>query len=768
MGVNIDKKYIYKIDNKINDNDTLMLNETIFHNANGYIGIRSNYEEGYTETFDSIRGSYINGFYDIAEMKQAEKLYGMAEEKQTMLNVADTQGILLTLEDETFSMFEGKVLESTRYLDMEAGITVRTVKWESPKGKQIELEIKRMTSFTRLPLFTIEYKVKSINYSGLVKLTSIHKGDVKNYCNPNDPRVAGESFNHLIPVKQEVKNLSTDDVISLLTTKTTKSNLTVCTAVVNHLSKEAKKEVKELEHEIDTELFTEIKEDEIITLEKYSVFCDSIRYEDCQIAAKEEMEQHITASLPKLYEEQKDYLNEFWSQSSLEIDGDEELSLAVRYNLYQLIQSVGKDEHSNIAAKGLSGEGYEGHFFWDTEMYMQPFFTLTNPDIAKNLIAYRYSILDAARDNAALLGHKKGALYPWRTIMGKECSGYFPSGSAQYHINGDIAYSIIAYYLTTKDMEFIAKKGAEILFETARLWMDTGNFYKGTFRINGVTGPDEYTCIVNNNYYTNASAKYNLYWAVKFYYLLEQEGKLEQIKTKINISKEEILEFQKAEEAMFLPYDEDLKINPQDDSFLEKEVWDIKNTPKEKFPLLLHYHPLYLYRHQVCKQADTVLAHFIFEDYQDFSTIKNSFLYYENVTTHDSSLSTCIYSIVASKLGLSDKAYDYFGDSAKLDLFNTHKNTKDGIHTANMGGNYMAIVYGFGGLRLKESGIYFAPSLPKEWNGYRFKIHYENSAIEVEVTKDEVIFHHHGAEEKTIHVYGEEYKLKTKLSIPLK
>lgn len=767
MGINMGKKFIYKVDNRNNDNDTLMLNETIFHNANGYIGIRSNYEEGYTEAFDSIRGSYINGFYDIAEMKQAEKLYGMAEEKQTMLNVADTQGILLTLEDETFSMFEGNVLESTRYLDMEAGVTVRTVKWESPKGKQIELEIKRMTSFTRLPLFTIEYKVKSINYSGFVKINSIHKGDVKNYCNPNDPRVAGESFNHLIPVKQAIKDITSDDVVSLLTTKTTKSNLTVCTAVVNHLSKEAKREVRELNHQIDIELLAEIKENETITLEKYSVFCDSIRYEDCEKAAKKEMEQDFNASLAKLYEEQKDYLTDFWNQSSLEIDGDEQLNLAVCYNLYQLIQSVGKDEHSNIAAKGLSGEGYEGHFFWDTEMYMQPFFTLTNPNIAKNLIAYRYSILDEARDNAKLLGHKKGALYPWRTIMGKECSGYFPSGSAQYHINGDIAYSIIAYYLTTKDIDFIAEKGAEILFETARLWMDTGNFYKDTFRINGVTGPDEYTCIVNNNYYTNASAKYNLYWAVKFYYLLEQEGKLEHLKSKLNISKEEILEFQKAEEAMFLPYDEDLKINPQDDSFLQKEVWDIENTPKEKFPLLLHYHPLCLYRYQVCKQADTVLAHFIFEDYQDISTIKNSFLYYEKVTTHDSSLSTCIYSIVASKLGLTEKAYDYFGDSAKLDLFNTHKNTKDGIHTANMGGNYMAIVYGFGGLRLKENGIYFAPTLPKEWNGYRFKIHYEDSAIEVEVTNKEVIFHHHGTQEKTIYVYGEQYKLKTDLSIPL-
>lgn len=764
----MDKNFIYKVDNTNNENDALILNETIFHNANGYIGIRSNYEEGYKESMDSIRGSYINGFYDIAEMKQAEKLYGMAEEKQTILNVADTQGILLTLDDETFSTFEGKVLNSTRYLDMKAGITVRMVTWESPKGKQVELVIKRMTSFTRLPLFTIEYSVKSINFNGTVKLESIHNGDVKNYCNPNDPRVAGESFQHLIPVRQEIKEWKENDTLTILTTKTAKSNLTVSTAVVNHLSKEAKQEVKKENHQVRITMLTDLKENETITLEKYSVFCDSIRFENCELETEEEMKRDTNVSLSDLYKEQKEYLEEFWNQSSLEIDGDEELDLAVRYNLYQLVQSVGKDEHSNIAAKGLSGEGYEGHFFWDTEMYMQPFFILTNPKIAKNLISYRYSILDAARENAKLLGHKQGALYPWRTIMGKECSGYFPAGTAQYHINGDIAYSIVAYYLATRDLDFIAEQGAEIIFETARLWIDTGNYYKGSFRINGVTGPDEYTCIVNNNYYTNASAKYNLYWAVKFYYLLEQEKKLQPICSRLHLRKDEIAEFQKAEEAMYLPYDDDLKINPQDDSFLQKPIWDIEHTPKEKFPLLLHYHPLCLYRYQVCKQADTVLAHFIFEDYQSIDTIKNSFLYYEKVTTHDSSLSTCIYSIVASKLGLAEQAYDYFGDSAKLDLFNTHKNTKDGIHTANMGGNYMAIVYGFGGLRLKENGIYFAPSLPKQWNGYRFKIHYENSAVEVEVTKNEVIFHHHGEKQLIIHVYGEEYHIKSELSIPIK
>ena len=374
---------------------------------------------------------------------------------------------------------------------------------------------------------------------------------------------------------------------------------------------------------------------------------------------------------------------------------------------------------------------------------------------------------DETRENAKILGHKKGALYPWRTIMGKECSGYFPSGSAQYHINGDIAYSTIAYYLATKDLDFIAQKGAEIVFETARLWMDTGNYYHGQFHINDVTGPDEYTCIVNNNYFTNASAQYNLHWAVRFYQLLKEAGKTQAIE-KIGLTEEEVAAFEKAEKNMYLPYDEELGINPQDDSFLQKEVWDFENTPKDHYPLLLHYHPLYIYRYQVCKQADTVLAHFVYEDAQDIETIRKSFAYYEKVTTHDSSLSTCIYSIVASKLGLEDKAYAYFGDSAKLDLFNLHHNTKDGIHTANMGGNYMAIVYGFGGLRLKESGLYFAPSLPKQWTGYKFKIMYEGSQIQVEVGSDSSVFTLVNGDAKTIHVYDEAYELENTLTIPRK
>lgn len=755
-----EKQLVYEINDLNMNNNELVLNETIFHNANGYIGIRSNFEEGYPEGYDSIRGSYINGFYDIAEMKQAEKLYGMVEEKQTMLNVVDSQNIELMIDGEKFNMFQGEVLESKRWLDMKHGYTGRKIMWRAPSGKEVKIVIKRMTSFDQLSLFTIDYEVTALNFNGEIQFASSHISEVMNYANPNDPRVAGESFKHLFAKEAKIEGGA-----SYLTANTSNSGLTVCTGVKNVLLKKGTIDINIEKYRADSIISTSITKNETVGLIKYTVFSDSIRYKDCEKQIVKEMKRAISVPLSQLYEKQTTYLDNYWDNCSLEIDGDVELSLAVNYNMFQLIQSVGKDKYSNIAAKGLSGEGYEGHYFWDTEMYIQPFFTLVEPEISRNLIEYRYTILDGARENAVTLGHKKGALYPWRTIMGKECSGYFPSGSAQYHINGDISYAIIAYYLATKDLDFISSKGAEIIFETARLWMDTGNFYEGQFHINEVTGPDEYTCMVNNNYFTNVSAQYNLRWAVKFYKLLKKGGKLTSIINKIKLTENEIEEFETAADCMYLPYDDKLKINPQDDSFLKKTVWDIENTPKDKFPLLLHYHPLYIYRHQVCKQADTVLAHFVFEDAQSMETIYNSFEYYEKVTTHDSSLSTCIFSIVASKLRLEDKAYQYFGDSAKLDLFNTHKNTKDGIHTANMGGNYMAIVYGFAGLRLKEKGLHFAPILPKQWKGYQFKIKYEDSRIKVEVKDKYCQFSLISGSKKQIFIYGKEYELKDSIII---
>lgn len=732
------------------------LNETMFHNANGYIGIRGCLEEGVPAGVDTMRGMYINGFYDIVPMKQAENLCNFVEEKQTMLNVADTQTIYLYIGDEKFAMTEGEVLKQKRTLDMDAGITLREVIWRSPKGKEVSILIKRMASFEQLSLFTIEYQVTPLNFEGEITWESAHISDVSNYANPNDPRLAAESEKYL---NSELVLAESGKSMSL--SQTIKSELNMCTVVVHRVNGETTRENTRQDGTTAIYQVTVMaSKDEAVTLEKYTVFADSIRDDNPPQQAQEQMQIAWDKGIDYFYQKQRQYLEHFWHQSEMEIVGDAAMNQAVSFNMYQLLQSAAKDSNCNIAAKGLSGEGYEGHYFWDTEMFMIPFFTLTNPELAKMLLSYRYDSLDAARRNAKLLGHEKGALYPWRTITGEECSGYYPSGTAQYHIDGDIAYAVVQYYLTTGDYEFLKEKGAELLIETARLWLDVGNYSDGRFVINDVTGPDEYTCMVNNNYYTNCCAKYNLKWAAVAYELLNDKSELAPLAKKIGLTEDEIIQMKQAASVMYLPYDEKQQINPQDDSFLSKPVWNLAETPADKFPLLLHYHPLHLYRHQVCKQADTILAYFLFADEQSEEVMKRSYEYYEKITTHDSSLSTCVFSIVASRLGMEEKAYDYFGDSAKLDLENTHNNTKDGIHTANMGGCYMAIVNGFAGLHINQAGVALAPFLPHAWESYRFKFRYQGNLIQVTVTGKQVTVRLEEGAQLEVSIYGKTYLMQ--------
>jgi len=721
---------VYRIENFPITPAAIQVQETLFHNANGYLGVRGTLEEGVPAGTDTMRGTYINGFYDIVPMKQAEKLYGLVEDKESMLNAADAQTIRFTLEGERFSMAEGRVLEIERALDMDAGTTLRRVVWRSSGGREAEFRFVRMASFDWPSLFTIDCAVTPLNFSGKIEIESTHCALVRNYSSPDDPRL-GEGGCYLHPDGQVI-----DGDMSFLAARTGTSGLALCSGVAHDLSLPADARIAydEARHEAAFRFSLRLEQGQTLRLTKYAVFCDSIRESDPLEASRREMARS-RGRIDEVYRAQREYLARFWESAEVSISGNDGDDRSMQFNLYQLLQAAGRDGKCSIAAKGLSGEGYEGHYFWDTEMYMMPFFTLAMPNLARKLLGYRYAILDKARENARILGHKKGALYPWRTIAGRECGGYFPSGTAQYHIDGDIAYAVAAYYLATGDLDYLKAQGAEILLETARLWIDVGCWYKGNFRINDVTGPDEYTCIVNNNYYTNACAHYNLRWAVKAAEILKTEGAFDAWAARLNVAAGELEGFTKAADAMFLPYDEGVGINPQDDSFLQKPVWDLAATPAENHPLLMHYHPLHLYRYQVCKQADTVLAYCLFDGIESPEVMRRSFEYYEKITTHDSSLSNCIFSIAACRLGLKDKALSYFGDSLGLDLLNTHHNTKDGVHTANMGGCYMAVVQGFAGLRIGEDGPSLDPFLPEKWTGYRFRFQYRGSRLQFAMDK---------------------------------
>ena len=719
------------------DNENLLINESLLSLGNGYLGVRGNFEEAYEEGDKSIRGTYINAFYDETEIAYGERLYGFPEKQQKVLNVIDAQTVLIHLDDERFSLFEGEVLSFERNLHMDRGYAERIVHWISPNGKEVKIHFRRLVSFVRKELFAIDIRIEPVTPVNEIKIVSTINGDVTNFVDTSDPRVASGHARRL-----HVTEARHEDGIAIVKDTTYETKLDV--ACVSSSSIQAENwEVTGLPSELTLEETYLCSGSEPVQFTKYAIYTDTIRHgEEVIDRGLELLKQVQEKSFEELLAEQKQYMDSFWKVSDIVIEGDHRVQEGIRFNLYQLLQSVGKDPASNIAAKGLSGEGYEGHYFWDTEIYIFPVFLMTHPEIAKNLLLHRYSILEHAKERAKEMGHEKGALFPWRTIAGTESSSFFPAGTAQYHISADIAYSYVQYYLATRDEEFMKQYGAEVLFETARLWEDTGHLHNGKFRIDDVTGPDEYTCIVNNNYYTNVMAKHNLLWAVKMYWLLndtDSDG-LRQLTSRLELTETEVKNWQIAGESMYLPYDETLGINAQDDSFLQKAKWDLKNTPSDKFPLLLNYHPLTLYRYQVLKQADTVLAHFLLEDEQEFETIRNSYDYYEDITTHDSSLSSCVYSIMASKLGYTEKAYSYFNETARLDLDNTHGNTKDGLHMANMGGTWLGIVYGFAGLRLKESGLAFSPVLPAEWNLLEFQLRFQGRILNFQKTREFTVY----------------------------
>ncbi|MEQ6388437.1 glycosyl hydrolase family 65 protein [Bacillaceae bacterium S4-13-58] len=750
----------------------LLTEESLYFLGNGYLGIRGNFEETYGPSYDSIRGTYINAFHDIIDIPYGEKLKAFPDTQQKMLNVIDAQTIQFYFgnEKELYTITDGEIISYERKLQMDQAISERMVHWKSPEGKEVEFHFERLVSFIHRELFVIKVTVTPLNFDGEITIVSTVNGNVTNYTNPNDPRVGAGHAKRLHTIDGGVYSNKGYIVAEAEVSK-------LRTACVAHHRFSIPDIQEKMKHEAGEVSFTykmEGKKGQAIQFTKWNVYTDTLRHGEQLL----ERAQQITNNLEDVsYEElksaQKTYMNGFWERSDVEIKGDTDLQKGIRFNLFHLLQSAGRDKYSNIAAKGLSGEGYEGHYFWDTEIYMFPVFLMTNPELARQLLIYRYSILNGARKRAKEMGHNQGALFPWRTINGDECSSFFPAGSAQYHISADIAYSYIQYFQATHDEEFMKDFGTELLIETARLWIDVGHFRRdGRFAIEDVTGPDEYTCIVNNNYYTNAMAKHNLKWAAKLFHLMKKwdPKKFEELSRRLDVKENEVSEWERASDQMYLGYDEELKINPQDDTFLEKEQWDLENTPKEHFPLLLHYHPLTLYRYQVCKQADTVLAHFLLEDEQELETIENSYDYYEKITTHDSSLSSCVFSIMASKLRKKEKAYHYFSETSLMDLENTHGNTKDGLHMANMGGTWMAIVFGFAGLRIKEDGLHLAPWIPESWAGYSFHIQYKFQNIHVQVESKNLTFTLLEGAEVPMHVYDESCIIKPQqpLSIPVK
>ncbi|PZE21844.1 beta-phosphoglucomutase [Paenibacillus xerothermodurans] len=718
-----------------------MRNEAVFAVGNGYIGMRGNFEEEYRgPEGTSISGTYLNGFYDSEPIHYPEDAYGYARNTQTMLNVTDTKIIDVLLDGERFNLFTGKILNYRRELHIKRGHLTREVEWESPTGKRISIKVRRIVCLQRKHVAAIHYEVTPVNFDGHVTFESMINGEVTNLGGKDDPRLGAAFAEQALRTEE----LDAQGTRAWIRHKTKNTGFTLVAAIDHDvLSWEPYNlSVTTEAQKVKMSFQVPAKQGHTVALTKFITYHTSrdIPVKEIMRRANDDMDEAKRTGFPNLETEQQEFLDRFWHRADVQIEGDPALQQGIRFNAFQLLQSAGRDAKTNIGAKGLTGEGYEGHYFWDTEIYVLPFFTYTNPEIGRGLLEYRYSILDKARDRAREMS-QNGALYAWRTINGEETSAYYPAGTAQVHINADIIYAVQRYVNATGDEQFLLEKGAEMAFETARFWVDFGYFNprrNGLFCIDAVTGPDEYTAIVSNNAYTNLMAQENLAFAYNTAIRMQEHfpEQFRLLSQRIDLGVDEIEQWKLAADRMYVPYDEELGITEQHEGFLDKEKWDFANTPKENYPLLLHYHPLVIYRHQVLKQADVVLALFLQSDHFTLAEKIRNYRYYEAITTHDSSLSPCIHSIVAAEIGLVEQAYDYFHQTARMDLDDINQNVKDGLHTAAMAGAWLSIVHGFGGMRDFGGELHFDPVLPEQWTGCGFRISYKGRLIDIHISRD--------------------------------
>jgi alpha,alpha-trehalose phosphorylase len=729
--------------------DALAETESVFALSNGHVGLRGNLDEG--EPF-GLPGTYLGGFYEVRPLPYAEAGYGYPEDGQTVVNVTNGKIIRLLVEDEPFDLRYGTLLRHERYLDFRAGTLRRVVEWVSPTGRTIRVTSSRLVSFTQRAVVAIEYVVEPLDEAFPVVVQSQLVANESGPDASEDPRAAAALSAALVAEEADAR-----DYRAILVHRTRSSGLRMA-AVMDHVvdgpeGTEARMEA--FEHLARFQVTADIAPGQPLRIEKLVAYGWSAQRSlpalRDQVAAASAGARHV--GWRGLCDQQQAYLDDFWARSDVEIEGDAELQQAVRFALFHTLQAGARGEQRAIAAKGLTGPGYDGHTFWDTEMYVLPVLTYTAPHAAADALRWRQQTLELARERAHTLG-LRGAAFPWRTIHGEECSSYWPAGTAAFHINADIADAVTRYLAATDDEDFERDTGLDLLVHTARLWRSLGHHDPaGHFRIDGVTGPDEYSAICDNNVYTNLMAQRNLRAAA--YVAERHRPEAEQL----GVDEEEVAGWRDAARAMVVVYDETLKIHPQAERFTSHQRWDFNSTRPDQYPLLLHFPYFDLYRKQVVKQADLVLALFICGNaFTDEEKLRD-FDYYEPLTVRDSSLSACTQAVVAAEVGHMDLAYDYFAEAALMDLDDLEHNTADGIHIASVAGTWIAAVAGFGGMRDHMGQLSFRPRLPAALTALKFRIMFKGRGVLVEVNHDHARYSIMDSQTLEIEHYGERVEL---------
>ncbi|MFI7641735.1 glycoside hydrolase family 65 protein [Nonomuraea sp. NPDC049400] len=707
------------------DLDVLAQTESVFALSNGHLGLRGNLEEG--EPYGEP-GTYLGGFYEVRPLPYAETAYGYPESGQTVVNVTNGKVIRLLVDDEPFDVRYGTLHEHERVLDLRAGTLTRRVLWSSPTGGRVRLTSTRLVSFTHRAVAAIRYEVEAVDQPRHVVVQSeLVANETRQYVG-GDPREAAPLESPLVLEE----NMPAKDGVAVMVHHTRASGLRVGAAMCHEIDgpDDTRIEAQGGGDVSRVTVATRLSPGRPLRLVKFFSYGWSAR------RSRPAMHDQVVAALAAarlvgwdgLCADQRQFLDRFWEGADVEVEGDAEVQQAVRFGMFHLLQSAARLEDRPIPAKGLTGSGYDGHAFWDTEIFVLPVLTYTYPRAVADALSWRKSTAPTAEARATQLG-LAGTAFPWRTINGEECSGYWPAGTAAFHVNADIAHAVAQYVDATGDTAFERDTALPLLSGTARLWCALGHHdADGRYRIDGVTGPDEYSAVADNNVYTNLMAQRNLREAA------EVAARHPDRAARLAVTEEEITRWRDAASAMSVPYDERLGVHPQSEGFTRHGLWNFAATKPDQYPLLLHFPYFDLYRRQVVKQADLVLALHLRGDAFTPEQKARDFAYYEALTVRDSSLSACTQAVIAAEVGQLELADRYLGEAAMMDLADLERNTVDGLHMASLAGVWISLVAGFGGMRAGQGRMRFAPRLPPGITRLAFRLRYRGSLLHVGVT----------------------------------
>ncbi|MEW2546902.1 glycosyl hydrolase family 65 protein [Streptomyces sp. NPDC047002] len=738
--------------------DILPQSESVFALSNGHVGWRGNLDEGEPH---GLPGSYLNGVHELHPLPYAEAGYGYPESGQTVINVTNGKVFRLLVDDEPFDLRYGTVREHERMLDLKTGLLHRTCEWVSPAGCAVKVRSTRLVSFTQRAVAAVRYEVEAVDSDVRLVVQSELIANEQLPQGGGDPRAAVALESPLLAEE----HFASGARLRLVHT-TARSGLRVAAAADHAVTgPESTRTSSESGDDVGRVTVTShLRPGEVLRVDKVVAYgwssTRSLPGVRDQVDAA--LAQAVGTGWTGLVREQRSYLDDFWARADVELDGDEEIQQAVRFALFHVLQAGARAEQRAIPAKGLTGSGYDGHSFWDTEMFVLPLLTYTASDAVQEALRWRHSTLQAAKDRAEQLG-LKGVAFPWRTIEGSECSAYWPAGTAAFHVNADIASAAVRYVSATGDRGFEEEIAVELLVETARLWRSLGHHdHHGVFHIDGVTGPDEYSAAMDDNMYTNLMARANLRDAAD---AVERHPRRA---AALGVDDEESAAWRDAADSMHMPYNSELGVHEQHAGFTGHQVWDFAGTRPDQYPLLLHFPYFDLYRKQVVKQADLVLAMYTCGDAFDAEHKARNFAYYEPLTVRDSSLSACVQSVMAAEVGHLRLAYDYLVEAALMDLEDKENNTRDGVHIASLAGTWMALVAGFGGMRHNGERLEFTPKLPERLRRLAFKVHIFGRRLRVEIRATAVTYTLLEGEPLTLRHCGEELTVTAEVPVERK